>query len=154
MNSYHEKIKGDLLDLYEGLYFMGQNDKAAFFLNAEILSKIKYKPEEVKKVLNFEDNITLKKKQSISSDILAVQTRDQALEYFKGNLECIFGSDIVEAEKNIILKKISVEELRHLYQMIFGISLPKKCKKMDVLYKIKDFCENEKRTDDLIKNLY
>jgi len=35
-----------------------------------------------------------------------------------------------------------------------GIPLEGKYKKADVLYKIKDFCENDKRTADLIKNLY
>ena len=53
-----------------------------------------------------------------------------------------------------MLKKVTLEEIKHLYQIVFGISLADKCKKIDAVYRIRDFFENEKRTVDLTKNLY
>ena len=154
MSSYSEKIKRDLLDLHEGVYCLGQNDKAAVLFNSEVLKKIRYKPEEVKIALDLDDNLSQRKKQGISSEIAAIQTREQALEYFDGNLGVVFRTEIAENDRNSILKKVTVEELKHLYHLIFGIPMMNKCKKIDILYKIKEFCDNDKRTEDLIKNLY
>lgn len=154
MDSDSEKIKHDLFDLYEVFYLMGKNDKISLFLNAEVLKTIKYKPEEVKKALSIEDGVAGIKKQKISLEILPIESREQALEFFAENLECYFDSSNTETEKNHILKKVTMEDLKYLYQLIFGIPVTNKCKKENILYKIKEFCENEKRTEDLIKNLY
>lgn len=154
MNNSNEKIKNDLLDLYEILYHMGESNKTLSFFSPEILKKIKYKPEEVKKVLNITNTAIEKSKQSISSEISSIKTQNQALDYFSKNLSDVFRPNISETEKNDILKKVTLEELKYLYQIVFGIPMENKCKKMDIIYKMKDYHENEKRTVDLIKNLY
>lgn len=152
--SNSEKIKRDIFDLYQVFYTIGQNEQISSFFSTEILRKLKYKPDEVKKVLNLEEYAIKKGNHDISSEISHISTRSQAIEYFKRNLEQIFYPDITESEKNIILKKITTEELKHLYYVIYGIKWEGKCKKKDIIYKIKDFCEDEKRTADLTKNLY
>lgn len=154
MSDSNKKIKTDLLDLYEILYYMGKNDKASSFFSTEVIKKIKYKPEEIKKVLNITDPVIKKNRQSLSNEISSIKTRNQALEYLAKNIFVIFRPDISETEKNDIIKKVTLEELKYLYQIVFGISMENKCKKMDIVYKIKDYYENEKRTADLIKNLY
>lgn len=154
MNNSDKKIKNDLLDLYEILYHMEENNKASSFFSPEILKRIKYKPEEVKKVLNITDTVIEKSKQSVSNEISAIKTQSQALEYFAKNISDVFKPNISETEKNAILKKVTLEELKYLYQIVFGIPIENKCKKMDIIYKMKDYHENEKRTVDLIKNLY
>lgn len=154
MSNSSKKIKNDLLDLYEILYHMGESNKTLSFFSPEILKKIKYKPEEVKKVLNITHPVSEKSKQSISNEILSIETQNQALDYFVKNLSDVFKPNISESEKNDILKKVTLEELKYLYQIVFGIPMENKCKKMDIVYKMKDYYENEKRTADLIKNLY
>ncbi len=149
-----ERIKRDIYELYEVFYNIGQNDQSSFFFNTEILKKLKYKPNEVKKVLNLDEHSVKKSKQDISLEILSISTREEAVKYFRDNLVQIFQPEISEIAKNTILKKITAEELKHLYYIIFGITLEGKCKKTDIIYKIKEFCEDEKRTADLTKNLY
>ena len=140
--------------MYEVFYNIRENEKTSCFLGTEILKKLKYKPDEVKKVLNIERNENKKANQGFSSEISLISTREQAVNYFNDNLEHIFQPDISEAEKNTILKKVTSEELKRLYYIIFGITWKGKCKKENILYKIKEFCEDEKRTVDLTKNLY
>lgn len=149
-----EKIKQDIFDLYEVFYTIGENEKTSCFLGTEVLKKLKYEPDEVKKALNIERNENKKASQEFSSEISLISTREQAVKYFNDNLEHIFQTDISETEKNAVLKKVTSEELKHLYYIIFGITWKGKCKKVDILYKIKEFCEDEKRTVDLTKNLY
>lgn len=147
-----EKIKQDIFDLYEVFYTIKENEKTSCFLGTEILKKLRYEPDEVKKALNIEKN--KKANQDFPSEISFISTREQAVKYFNDNLEHIFQPDISETEKNTILKKVTSEELKHLYYIIFGITWKGKCKKENILYKIKEFCEDEKRTVDLTKNLY
>ena len=85
--------------------------------------------------------------------IYIIKNKSQALEYFANELSNVFEPNISENEKNCILKKVALKELRYLYQIIFGVPIENGCKKMDILYKIKDYYESDKRTDDLIKNL-
>lgn len=149
-----ERIKRDIYDLYEVFYSIGQNDYSRAFLSTEVLKKLKYKPNEVKKVLNLDEHAIKKNNQDISSEVSSISTREQAIKYFSNNLAQIFRPEISEIEKNAILKKLTADELKHLYYIIFGINFEGKCKKIDIIYKIKEFCEDEKRTADLIKNLY
>ncbi len=149
-----ERIKRDIYELYETFYTIGQNEQASSFFSANILNKLKYKPEEVKKVLDFDEHTIKKSNQGVSLEISSISTREEAIKYFKDNLVQFFLPEISEIEKNAILKKISSEELKHLYYVIFGITLKGKCKKPDIIYKIREFCEDEKRTADLTKNLY
>lgn len=149
-----ERIKRDIYDLYDVFYSIGQNDETSSLLSTEILKKLKYKPIDVKKALDLEEHTVKKSNQDISSEISFISTREQAVKYFNDNLEHIFQPDITEIEKSEILKKVTAEELKHLYYMVFGITWKGKCKKVDIIYKIKEFCEDEKRTADLTKSLY
>lgn len=155
MSNYNETVKKDLMSLYEELYNIGQNKGASSIFNTGLLKKLKYEPEEVKKILGLSDNNNSEKKQSkISLEISSIRDKDQALEYFQKNLADVFQPDISEMEKNSILKKVTLEELKYLYEKIYDIPLGNNCKKMDVIFKIKDFWDSQKRTKDLIKNLY
>ena len=96
-----------------------------------------------------------KKKTGNNSEIISnIQTVEQVRKYFEDNLLVVCQPNISEEEKSSVLKKVTLEEIKHLYQIVFGISLADKCKKIDAVYRIRDFFENEKRTVDLTKNLY
>jgi hypothetical protein len=85
------------------------------------------------------------------AEIADIKTKEQVLAYFKEHLLSIFQPDITDEEKNNILKKVTLEEIRYLYKIIFGIPLADKYKKIDAVYKIKDFFDSEERTADLTK---
>lgn len=85
------------------------------------------------------------------AEIADIKTKEQVLAYFKEHLLSIFQPDITDEEKNNILKKVTLEEIRCLYKIIFGIPLADKYKKIDAVYKIKDFFDSEERTADLTK---
>lgn len=85
------------------------------------------------------------------AEIADIKTKEQVLAYFKEHLLSISQPDITDEEKNNILKKVTLEEIRYLYKIIFGIPLADKYKKIDAVYKIKDFFDSEERTADLTK---
>lgn len=82
-----------------------------------------------------------------------IKTVEQVRKYFEDNLLVVCQPDTSEEEKSSALKKITLAEMEHLYQIVFGIPLANRCKKIDVVYKLRDFFEDEKRTADLTKNL-
>ena len=151
----HENIKKDLLYLYNELYCLSQCESAGNFFDKKFLRSLKYKPEEVEEVLSSSVDILDKKKTGNNSEIISnIQTVEQVRKYFEDNLLVVCQPNISEEEKSSVLKKVTLEEIKHLYQIVFGISLADKCKKIDAMYRIRDFFENEKRTVDLTKNLY
>lgn len=152
MGNINENIKNDLISLYTALYRMSQSEAAINFFNTDILKKLKYKPEDIEEALKPSSTVTERTKQKIKAEIIEIQTKEQVWAYFKEYLLPICQPDIVEEEKNSILKKVTLEEIRYLYKIIFDIPLADKCKKIDAIYKIKDFFDNEERTADLIKN--
>lgn len=152
MNNNYDNIRKDLINLYTDLYLISQSEAALSFFSKDILKKLRYKPEEIVKAFEFSNSITEKSKQKIKSEIMEIQTKEQVLAYFQEYLLPVCQPDIVEEKKNSILKNITLEEIRYLYKIIFGISLADKSKKIDAIYKIKDFFDNEERTADLTKN--
>jgi len=155
MGNIHENIKKDLLYLYNELYCLSQCESAGNFFDKKFLRSLKYKPEEVEEVLSSSVDILDKKKTGNNPEIISnIQTVEQVRKYFEDNLLVVCQPNISEEEKSSVLKKVTLEEIKHLYQIVFGISLADKCKKIDAVYRIRDFFENEKRTVDLTKNLY
>ena len=152
MSNNSENIKKDLIGLYTSLYCMSQSEAAINFFNKDILKKLKYEPEEIVKVLESCNTGIKKQKPKIRSEFSEIQTKEQVLEYFREYLLPICQPDISEEERSTSLKKVTLEEIRYLYKVIFGISLADKCKKVDAIYKIKEFFDNEERTADLTKN--
>lgn len=152
MNNNYDNIRKDLINLYTDLYLISQSEAALSFFSKDILKRLRYKPEEIVRAFEFSNSITEKSKQKIKSEIMEIQTKEQVLAYFQEYLLPVCQPDIVEEKKNSILKNITLEEIRYLYKIIFGISLADKSKKIDAIYKIKDFFDNEERTADLTKN--
>lgn len=152
MHNDHENIKKDLVSLYTDLFFMCQSETAVNFFSKDLLKKVRYKPEEIERVLGLGNVMTKRSKQKVRGEILEIQTKEQVLAYFQENLLPICQPDIEEERKNILLKNATLEEVKHLYKIIFDINLADKCKKIDAIYKIKDFFDNEERTADLTKN--
>jgi len=152
MGNNREEIKRDLISLYTYIHSLSQSEGAIHFFGKDILKKVRYKPEEIVKALEFSNAMTEKPKQKIKTEINEIKTREQVLAYFKENLLPVCQPDIVEGERNAVLKNVTLEEIRYLYKIIFDIPPANTCKKIDAIYKIKDFFDNEERTADLIKN--
>lgn len=152
MSNNSEDIKKNLIGLYTDFYYMCQSETANNFFSKDILKKLKYKPEEIAQALEPCNTVTEKSKQRVREEILEIQTKEQVLTYFNEYLLPICQPDIVDEEKKSILKKVSLEDIRHLYKVIFDIPLANKCKKIDAIYKIKNFFDDEERTADLTKN--
>ena len=152
MKNNRDNIKKDLISLYTDIYLMSQSETAINFFSKDILKKLRYKPEEIVKVFEFSNAMNEKPKQKIKTEIMDIKTKEQVLVYFKEYLLPICQPDIAEEKKSSILKDVTLEEIRYLYKIIFDIPLADKCKKIDAIYKIKDFFDNEERTADLTKN--
>lgn len=147
-------IKKDLINIYNDLYPLVKMEGAEKFFSSNTIKRFKYTPEEIEEALNSDKNKYPKKDNTIKSEIIEeIQTLDQVRDFFNNNLLLICQSHISDVEKQIALRKYSLEEIKHLYSIVFNITLPKKCKKIDIIYSLKKYFDNEKRTADLIKIL-
>ncbi|MBD5097342.1 MAG: hypothetical protein HDT40_10230 [Lachnospiraceae bacterium] len=152
MNNNFDNIKKDLISLYTDIYLLSKSEVAINFFSKDVLKKLRYKPEEIVKAFEISnDAMTEKSKPKVKKEIMKIQTKEQVLAYFKEYLMPICQPDIREEDKNSILKNITLGEIKYLYKIIFDIPLPTKCKKIDAIYKIKDFFDSEERTADLTK---
>lgn len=153
MNLNQENIKKDLISLYTDFYRMSQTETAVSFFSRDILKKMRYKPEEIAQALESGNTAAEKPRQKIKPEIMEIRTKEQLLVYFREHLLPACQPDISEEKKTIVLKNVTLEEIRYLYKIIFDIPLADKCKKIDAIYRIKEFFDNEERTADLTKNL-
>ncbi len=156
MSKNDDKIKKDLLELYDYLYPLSKVEGIGNLLSKNILNKLKYSPEEVKEALlskEVEKKTTQKKatKKKSESVIENIKTEADVLKYYKENFNELFNSDISKEKENEILKKLTLVEINHLYKVVFGIEAPKKGKKIDVIKKVKDFFDDMDRTSALSK---
>lgn len=153
MRNNFDNIKKDLISLYTDMYLLSRSEVAVNFFSKDLLKKLRYKPEEIEKALELSNVMAEKSKQKIKKEIMEIQTKEQVLAYFKEYLMPICQPDIGQEDKNIILKSITLDEIKHLYNIVFDMPLKDKCKKVDAIYKIKDFFDSEERTADLTKYL-
>lgn len=152
MTSSWENIKKDLIGLYTDMYLISRSEAANNFFSKEILKRIRYEPEEIMNALEISDNVTERPKYKIRTEIIEIQTREQVSAYFKEYLLPICQPDIAEEKRGSILKSITMEEIRHLYKIVFDIPLTGKFNKIDIIYKLKNYFDSEERTADLTKN--
>ncbi len=149
-------MKKDLAELYKILYNFSQSEASKSFLNKDLLKKLKYDPKDIENLLQDQKtaNINKKVETKIRPEILNIKTEEEVYTYLEENIFMVFQNEIDEVEKNNILKKITAEEIKYLYQIVSSIKPPDKIKKLDMLYKLRSFYFNKKRAADLMKNLY
>ena len=149
-------MKKDLAELYKILYNFSQSEASKSFLNKDLLKKLKYDPKDIENLLQDQKtaNINKKVETKIRPEILNIKTEEEVYTYLEENIFMVFQNEINEVEKNNILKKITAEEIKYLYQIVSSIKPPDKIKKLDMLYKLRSFYFNKKRAADLMKNLY
>lgn len=149
-------MKKDLAELYKILYNFSQSEASKSFLNKDLLKKLKYDPKDIENLLQDQNtaNINKKVETKIRPEILNIKTEEEVYTYLEENIFMVFQNEIDEVEKNNILKKITAEEIKYLYQIVSSIKPPDKIKKLDMLYKLRSFYFNKKRAADLMKNLY
>lgn len=69
--------------------------------------------------------------------------------YYYNSLSNLF-SDIEDSQ---FINMITLPELKYLYSIISNIPIQKRKTKLDIYYMIKNYFDNEARTQDMIKNL-
>ncbi len=153
MNKSRETIRKDMFHLYTALHDMSQCETAPIVFSKDLLKYLKYDAKEVEQALDISDGLPERAKPKMKTEIVELQTKEQVLHYFREHILPICQPDTMEEEKTVLLKKITLEEIGYIYQLVFGIPLTGKYKKIDVIYKIKDFFDNEERTQDLIKTI-
>lgn len=131
---------------------ISQNENARNFFDKNLLNKLKYPPEDVRAALNKEITVKKNSEAKIKADIINIRNKDEAVNYFKDNLQIFFDPTINDEQKNTITKKVTQNELKYLYQIIYGIQLEGTHNKSEILYKLKIFSDDEVRTQDLDKN--
>ena len=146
-------MKKDLAELYKILYNFSQSEASKSFLNKDLLKKLKYDPKDIENLLQDQNtaNINKKVETKIRPEILNIKTEEEVYTYLEENIFMVFQNEIDEVN---ILKKITAEEIKYLYQIVSSIKPPDKIKKLDMLYKLRSFYFNKKRAADLMKNLY
>lgn len=138
----------NLLDIYNELYdLVGVNGSKTLF-SKEFISKFKYSPEVVEKCLLLDEKEEDIPQTKIRLNIKNISTEEQVKDYFCKEIN-IFTSD-VELQKSI--KNINTDELKYLYEVLFGISYHGRGNKMNIISKIRDYFEDQSRTEDLSKS--
>ncbi len=151
-----EKIKKDLINLYSEMYMLCQSEYANKFFAKDMIKKLKHKPEVIEKLLNGPQKKIIKKNNKVkkkNSEILKIETTEDAIEYCNTNLLDIFNPDRSEIENKSLINKVTADELKHLYKVIYGIEFKGKAKKDEILRVIKRFIYDKTRTNDLGKKL-
>ena len=119
-------MKKDLAELYKILYNFSQSEASKSFLNKDLLKKLKYDPKDIENLLQDQNtaNINKKVETKIRPEILNIKTEEEVYTYLEENIFMVFQNEIDEVEKNNILKKITAEEIKYLYQIVSSIKPP------------------------------
>lgn len=154
MNDQNATIIEDVKALYGYMYTLSQCKGADKIFGEDILKRLVHKPKTVNEVLEFTKERTLKQNRHMRPEIAEICTKEQATSFFNSYLFDACRADITEEERKKILKSASMDEIKYLYQIIIGSPMEIKGNKIEIVKEIKRFIDDEKRTDDLTKNLY
>ena len=134
MTSNEERILKDLIELYKEMYNLVKADSSNMVFNKKFDEKFKYSPDEVSVILQEIKKPKRTGTSTLRTEISNINSKEQVQEYFDNTLTKIFQDDVSEEEKKSILESIKISELNHFYTILYDISLPNRCKKIDALY--------------------
>lgn len=148
------KIKKDVLALYSLLY--PENDaerqSLAKLFSKEVLKLLKYTPSEVEQVLSVENKRHPMPKNTVNVE-QTIQNIDDVRSFiythFGDGGKCMLPKEKIEEN----LSDVTLSDLKYMYSLLIDVPLNGKIKKRDVLYKIFEFFDAEKRIKDMTKNL-
>lgn len=141
MNNKEKGILQNLLNLYVGMYSFKDLFNKKYF---------KYPPNEVEKVISYlqmgEKKKPEKKKKPISEIILSINSEEQVEAYYLENLQYNRNDKMAKEE---CLKKITLNELKHLCGILYSSPLRKNIRKCDLLDLIGNYFERIGRARSL-----
>jgi len=157
VNVSEKKIKKDLLSLY--LYLYPQTDEEQKLLSRifseDFVRLLKYPPSEVEAVLapagGSKPLRTVKETSSLET---VIHGKEDVHQYFEEHLQVLLDPTMPEERMTAALSQVSLHDLKYLYSCLLDVPLSSRVTKKELLYKIRDFFNAEKRTSDLSKTLY
>lgn len=153
MSTTQENIKKDIYSLYSILYNKHHQASLSGVLSDEIIKLLKYELSDVEDALAPDQRKNKQSEQKVSVLKDVIQGKDDVYNFFRDNLEFIFNPTTSEDKVTQALSKITITDLKYLYSFLVDVPLSGKLTKKDLIYKIRDFFDSEKRTHDLYKNL-
>jgi hypothetical protein len=142
MNSKEQRILQSLLKLYVDMY-----------PSKELFNKVyfKYSPQDVEKtIISLQEEKTpspnTKRKKTLKEAISSIHSEDQVHSYYLRNLQYDRNDS---KSKESCLKKITLEELKHLYCILYTSPLKSSLRKSDVLDLIERYFASIERARSL-----
>ncbi|MCX7748221.1 MAG: hypothetical protein N2645_15245 [Clostridia bacterium] len=159
MNKNDYLVRKDLYEIYTSIYNTLNFDSAKEIYSTKLISKFKYPPSEVAKVLEIAVDATMPKNSrkksntEIQTEISNISCLDALRDYYYKNLARLFNADIDEDTSNKILSSLNVGELKYLYSLISPIPIKSGKTKKEIIYMFKYYFDDEARTDAMTRNL-
>ena len=141
MNNKERAILQNLLKLYVDMYPAKDLFNKLYF---------KYSPEDVEKTINSlqqkEKPSSQNRKTKIKDEISSIKSEHQVLSYYMKNLQYNRND---KKSKDTCLKKVTLEELKYLYKILYTSPLRKNTRKNEIL----DLIEKYFASIDRARNL-
>lgn len=129
-NKEKEIIK-NLLNLYNDMYKSKKLFNSSYF---------KYEPEEVealfKSILYSEDNLTEAKTPKVSESVLSLKTDEEVRNFYNLNLKHNYNSEL---DRKNCLSKISLNDLKYLYSILYSTPVRSNASKNELLNLIEKY---------------
>lgn len=145
MNNKNKEVIDSIAKVYKELYKHKEDFNPSYFKVTikEVDEAVRemYGENEAMKVKK-----TVKKTKVPSEIILNIKTEEEVLRYYEENLRYKHSSS---GDKEKCLKRISLEELKHLYRIIYKIDIKGKVNKGKVLEGIEKYFDSKSRVESL-----
>lgn len=147
-------MENDLIEIYEALYPLIRTSAIQTLFNAKLIKRFKYTPEEVREILLAPESKEVKKekkekKEVLRDEIANITQVDELRDYYYNSLSLLFS----EKEGTQSLNMVTLAELKYLNSIISNVPIQSRKTKTDLYYMIKNYFDNEARTQDMMKNL-
>lgn len=156
MNKDYETIRKDLYAIYVQLYPVFTDGKLKGFIDADLIGKFKYTPQQILEALTAEEGPEVVEQveevEKEKMEVMKITTKDELRNYYKNYLAKIFDTKTDAKTASKIEKSITIKELKYLYSILSPVPF-KQRKKKDILYQFKYYFDNEVRMHEMIKKL-
>lgn len=154
------EIKKAIYDLYSTLKDVASTKSGRCFLAPELIEKLGYTKEEVKKVLEAQETSSTQPSKPKSQDtgkvsqrISEIKDRDGVRQIYEKEMSKLFDSKVEKSTKTKIEKGLTVSDLTYLYSLLAAVGVRGRKTKKDLFQMFKDYYDDEARTADMNRKL-
>ncbi|MGL4345702.1 MAG: hypothetical protein ACRCTE_10935 [Cellulosilyticaceae bacterium] len=122
-------------------------------LSPDIVDKLCYSKEEVRKVLGSKQTNTKETSPKISPRIGDIIDSAGVRKLYYEEIIKLFDPKLAESTKNTIKRGLKVDDLVYLYSLISSVGAKRIKNKQELLYMFKEYYDNEVRTADMNRKL-